>query len=472
MLAPDADPLPPHPALNALENLAQRKPRYAIEAARLRATLPGAVPERMVHNVVSDPKLLSDLLSKQVNLANDPRNGSAVPAEASIAASATCARSGAFALLLSLALFTMIPYWQHRAEQIALANYVALRLSLAGAVETLNGSVNWKTYRVLNPEADLMTIAQLLKVQVTGTPVPQGTPTGKKEATVSGGSVAVPRGAPGYRPAPPTNLQLSITSTIDEMQPIVDLLVKLDDSQLLTKSRNVSIFYNYSIFRWAIKRNTLLMRNVGPTSGGVVWQAQPDPNAPDNFVPSWGKEPVLNNLTMEGVRELASFELPQLSDTTSIGVTGEKEIDISPGSLPRTLFAATLCAECLLLFVIIHLGAFAREATSSELFPVAGTLFSAFAKSSGTLFVFGVALCVPLIASLGILLVSRKWEFLLLTALIGCAIYWIFCVLQRKRYFGEFGWILAELGEFYSRRAKRLGPWSKQNACDICKGGR
>ncbi len=358
--------------------------------------------------------------------------------EAAVAASATCARSGAFALLLSLALFTMIPYWLHRAEQIALANYVALRLSLAGAVEALDGSVNWKTYRSSNAEADSMTIAQLLKVQVHSSPKPPTSSTGQKEPPV-------PRGTPGRRPDPPTNFQVSFASTIDEMQVIADLLVKLDNSQLLTKSRNVSTFYNYSIFRWAIKRNTLLMRNVAPAFGGVVWQAQLD-RVPDNFVPSWGKEQVLNNLTMKDARELASFELPQLSDTTSIGASGEKEIDISPGSLPRTLFAATLCTECLLLFVIIHLGAFAREAASSESFPVAGTVFSAFAKSGGTLFVFGIALCVPLIASLGILLVSRKWEFLLLTVLIGFAIYWVFRVLQVKRFFGDFAWMTRLVG--------------------------
>jgi len=193
-----------------------------------------------------------------------------------------------------------------------------------------------------------------------------------------------------------------------------------------------------------------------------VWQAQPDPNAPDNFVPSWGKEPVLNNLTMEGVRELASFELPQLSDTTSIGIGGEKEIDISPGSLPRTLFAATLCAECLLLFVTIYFGAFAREAASSQSFPVAGTLFSAFAKAGGTLFVFGIALCVPVIASLGILLVSRKWEFLLLTMLTGSAVYWIFRVLQQKHYFGDFGWTRSVLGRVLIPKSESTADRSPQ----------
>jgi hypothetical protein len=388
------------------------------------------------------------------NLANDSRNLSGVSAEAAVAASATCARSGAFALLLSLALFTMIPYWLHRAEQIALVNYVALRLSLVGAVETLDGSVNWKIYRASNREADSMTIAQLLKVQVHSSPVPPTTSNGQKEPIVSGSGP--PRGARGWIPAPPAGLE--ILSPINEMQVIADLLVSLDDSQLLTKSRNASVFYNYSIFRWVIKRSLLLSRNLVGSSGGVALESAPAPNSPDNFVPSWGKEAMLNNLTMQDVRELASFELPQLSDTTSIGVSGEKEIDISPGSLPRTLFAATLCAECLLLFVIIHLGAFAREAAFSEAFPVAGTLFSAFAKSGGTLLVFGLALCVPFIASLGILIVSRKWEFLLLTALIGCAIYWIFCVLQRKCYFGELAWIPRGARQLLVPKTDEPGP--------------
>jgi hypothetical protein len=330
----------------------------------------------------------------------------------------------------------MIPNWLHRAEQIALVNYVALRLSLAGALETLDGSVNWKTYRTSNLGADSVTITQLLKVQVSSSPTPTTTSTTQKEPLVSGGgTAAVPRGAPGWKPAPPTSLRVS--SPIHEIQVIADLLVGLDDPQLLTKSRNVSIFYNYSIFRWVSKRDNLLSRNIVGSSGGIMLEGAPAQDAPDNFVPSWGRELLLDNLTIKDVRDLASFELPQLSDTTSIGVSGEKEIDISPGSLPRTLFAATLSAECLLLFLIIYFGAFAREVASSESFPAAGTLFSAFAKSRGTVFVLGIALCVPVIASLGVLVVSRKWEFLLLTVLIGCAIYWVFRVLQRKRYFGD-----------------------------------
>ncbi len=368
-------------------------------------------------------------------MAHDSKNAAGQLDQAAIAASATCTRSGAFALLLSVALFTMIPYWLHRADQIALANYVALRLTLQGAVETLDGSVNWKIYRGSNPEAESMTIAELLKVHLHGTPQPATSLTGQKEPQVSGGGTAVPRGAP----APPTNLQAFTDAVIDEMPGIADLLVKLDDSQLLTRSRNASLFYNYSIYRWAIKRHILLMRNFGTSPGGVVWKRTADLNPPDNFVPSWGRDPLLTNLTIKDVRELAPFELPQLSDTTGIGGRDEKEIDISPGSLPRTLFAATVCAECLLLFVIIYFGAFAREAILSKSFPVAGTLFSAFARSGGTLLVFGVVLCVPVVGSLGILLVARKWEFLLLTVMISSAVYWVFRVLQHKPYFRGVG---------------------------------
>lgn len=349
--------------------------------------------------------------------------------EAAVAASATCTRSGTFALLLSLALFTMIPYWLHKGEQVALVNYVTLRLSLAGSVELLDGSVNWKTYQASNPEAESMTIAELLKVQVKGAPV------GKSPPQQVSRNATVPQGAPGWKPAPPVNLQISMASTIDELPSISDALIKLDDSQLLTKSRNVSIFYNYSIYRWAIKRQALLLRHAGASSGGVVVQAPPDPNQPPNFVPSWGKDLLLNNLTISDVRELATFELPRVSDTTSIGAGGEREIDVSPGSLPRTLFAATLSTESLLLFVIIFFGAFAREAACAKSFPVAGTVFSAFAKSGGTLIVFGLVLCAPVIASVGVLLASRRWEFVLLAALIGCAVYWVFLILQQKHYF-------------------------------------
>lgn len=362
------------------------------------------------------------------------RNDSADRDEVAVAASTECTRSGALALLLSSALFTMIPYWQHRAEQIALVKYVALRLSLAGATETLDGSVNWQTYKSSNPSAESETIAHLLKVKVTGKPVGTTTTTAPARAEAS---------APGV-PDTPTGVQVSIALGIDEIPVIADLLVRLDDSDLLTKSRQVSIFYNYSILRWAIKRRNLLVPRLGAMSGGVLSEGVPDPNAPDNFVPQYGSELLLNNLTVRDVRALASFELPLVSDTTSIGLSGEREIEITPGSLPRTLYLATLCAEGFLLFLIIYFGAFTREAASGESFPVRGTLFGAFAGSPATRVVFAFALFVPALSSWTVLWVSRRWPFAVSAGLITLSVFAIVHVLQRKRYFGNFSQLSAK----------------------------
>ena len=388
-------------------------------------------------NTVTDPQAHSreDAFSarlckperKNIRVVGPLRNDSADRDEVAVAASTECTRSGALALLLSSALFTMVPYWQHRAEQVALVKYVALRLSLAGATETLDGSVNWQTYKSSNPSAESETIAHLLKVKVTGKPV----------GTTTTAPARAEASAPGV-PNPPTGVKVSIASGIDEMPVIADLLVRLDDSNLLTKSRQVSIFYNYSIFRWAIKRRNLLVPRLGATSGGVLWEGVPDPNAPANFVPSYGSELLLNNLTVRDVRALASFELPLVSDTTSIGLSGEREIEITPGSLPRTLYLGTLCAEGFLLFLIIYFGAFTREAASGESFPVRGTLFGAFAGSTATRVVFAFALFVPALSSWTVLWLSRRWPFAVSAGLITLSVFAIFHVLQRKRYFGNF----------------------------------
>jgi hypothetical protein len=83
----------------------------------------------------------------------------------------------------------------------------------------------------------------------------------------------------------------------------------------------------------------------------------------------------------------------------------------------------------------VHFGAFAGEAVSSEGFPVRGTLFSAFFRSRGPLFVFFLALWSPFCASIALALVSRKWSLVPYTVLIGCAVLFAYLTLQRKGFF-------------------------------------
>ena len=93
------------------------------------------------------------------------------------AASKACTQPGAFALLLSMALVSLIPYWLQGKQDNALGRYVSLRLGLATAVELLDESVIWQKYKAANPP-ESPSIKQLLETSVevaTGEPTPKAT---------------------------------------------------------------------------------------------------------------------------------------------------------------------------------------------------------------------------------------------------------------------------------------------------------
>ena len=103
-----------------------------------------------------------------------------------------------------------------------------------------------------------------------------------------------------------------MSGPLPELVQISECLTALDDSKLLTTSRNVSAFYGVSIYRWALKRTTLYLSE-SIASGGAALLAPADvAHTPENFVPSLGKE-WLNHLSLRDARELSSFELSQVT---------------------------------------------------------------------------------------------------------------------------------------------------------------
>ena len=139
--------------------------------------------------------------------------------------------------------------------------------------------------------------------------------------------------------------------------------------------------------------------------------------------------------TLVDVRELARFEEPALSNPDPIGGSSGREIDLSPGALPREVYAASLVSDALLFFVIIYFGAFVREALISTGFPVPGTLFSAFYRSRLALVVMIVAFCAPVVSSVGLALVSRRWTLWGLSSLVLFADVFVLVELQSRSYF-------------------------------------
>lgn len=373
---------------------------------------------------------------------------SGVLSEVDKAASAACIRSGAFALLISVALFLLIPYWRQEPNFDALRTYVAYRLNLAAALDTLDDSAVWQRYKEGQEAAESMSIAQLAEVRVnlasTGTSTAATAPPRpdvKQTPHLVGKNEAQHAGVSGRRPAPPTNLSVTVHMEvgIDELPRIVDALSKLNDSDALTRTRRVSNFFDFSIIRWVNKRNTLLYRNVVnnhctpkelevPTKG----------NKPDHFVPALTQEALLNCLTLRDVRELGKLELPAMSNPMELGGHVGGVIDVTPGSLPRDPYLASLVAQGLLLFMLVYFGAFASDAVSSAGFPTPGTLFGAFGRSYWTRLVFVLALWSPFVACAAVAYYSHKWPLWGCAVLVGVTVLSVHLVLQRKSYFGRW----------------------------------
>lgn len=363
------------------------------------------------------------------------------PTKADTAASDSCARSGAFALLLTVTLSLLIPYWMERRSEEALGNYIAYRLNLANQIETLDENPVWKEYKVSNKTAESMSIAELMKASLgTAKAAPESKPQAKTTSAATS-KPNVPRFDPTRptRPAPPTGLSVSISpAKLDAVIPIADWLNRLNDSDLLNRSRDVSNFFEFSIIRWASKRSNLMYENMISTQCFTRqdWELSDNGKKPEDFIPALDKDALLNCLTLRDVRELAQFELPTFSNPIQAQGRIHREVDINPSSLlPRDLYMASALTQLLLFFVIVHFGAFAQEAVSSAEFPVPGTLFSAFSGSRGTLLVFLLAFWSPLCASLALDVASRKWSLIPCTVLIGCSTLFTYLVLQRKSFF-------------------------------------
>lgn len=377
-------------------------------------------------------------------MANNLRSSSSEPTSVDTAASAACTRSGAFGLLLTVTLSLLVPYWVERRNEDALGKYISDRANLANQIERLDEDLLWKEYNASNKAAESMSIAELMKVSVEGpkSVLEVGAQTKASSTTKAG----VQRFDPSRptTPRPPTGLTVSSPpAKLDVLLPIVDLLNQLNDPELLNRVRKVSSnSFEFSIIRWATKRGNLMYENMVrtmPTNicfSGWYWEIPYKEQKVKDFVPALDKDALLNCLTLRDVRELAEFELPTFSNPIQLKGSIHREVDVNPSSLmPRDLYMASVLVQLLLFFVIVHFGAFAGEAVSSEGFPVQGTLFSAFYGSRGTLLVFLLALWSPLFASVAMAIASRKWSLVPYSVLIGCAILFAHLRLQSKSYF-------------------------------------
>ena len=207
------------------------------------------------------------------------------PTKFDAAVSEACTRSGAFALLISLVLIFLIPYWIGRPKEVALGQYLSARFNLAVTVDRLEDDPVFQRYKTSSEAAESTSIAKLIGLNVdmsaaqANAPKTTSNPVASQAlrdhpvvntavkpsplSTVRRGRLAAP-GPPGpvrFAPSPAINLTVKILYTIDELPVIADLMGKLNDSELLALSRQDSNFFDASIVRWISKRNSLVFRN-------------------------------------------------------------------------------------------------------------------------------------------------------------------------------------------------------------------
>jgi hypothetical protein len=284
-------------------------------------------------------------------------------------------------LLLALFLGSLNPYWLQAEKDIALYRYLAARLNLAIEVDGLNDDPNWQIYKASHEQAESMRLTQLMQATVGVWDTYPSTARREHAARI------IKKTTQAGPPIPPAATNLRIVAPIQGIHRVARFVVELDDENLLSTTREVSANWSNSVFRWGRKRHSLVVRNWATIPPGVEIRTQseekqsPQQQDREDFIPALGKEVLLATLTLSDVRELAKYELPAIPDTPEYGGGGPREIQTALGMLPRNLRMASLFAQLLLLFVITYFGAFVREAVTSAVFPVPGTLFSAFAKS-------------------------------------------------------------------------------------------
>jgi len=358
------------------------------------------------------------------------------------AISDACRRSGTFALLISIVVCLLVPYWQTRPNEMALGRYLGYRFNLALSLEKLDANPYWRQYRATRPSVETMSISELLGAEVVQ--VSSGTESQAKTKKTSSGAGTGKAGGSKQRtqvpsgPAPPTVLSVTIESRtkIDDIATIADLLRRLNDSETLVRSQRVSNFFSFSLARWVGKRNNLVYDNVISNQCFTGDLQEPrSPNFPSDYLPPIKDEVLRKCLTLRDVRELTQFEYPTVSNKIELGEHVGQEVNLTPGSFPRDLFAASILAEVFLAFVLIYFNAFAHEAVLSTAFPASGTMFAAFSRSRILLGLFFLALCTPLAASIWLAVASRRVALFICALLVALVVVWTVWVLQSKAYF-------------------------------------
>lgn len=171
--------------------------------------------------------------------------------EHDIRCSNSCTRAGITALVLGAVALSMLqPLTKTRALD-ALLQYVSLRGSLKNELDRLEIDPAWKSLKASDfgdKASKDWNLAQLLdyKVKLSFAPssVPESQEETKRKSAVSPGPAKGP-------PAAPTGLSVTVERRLEPIHVVGDVLTRLGDGALLSRARNYSYRYDWSIYRWA-----------------------------------------------------------------------------------------------------------------------------------------------------------------------------------------------------------------------------
>ncbi len=203
---------------------------------------------------------------------------------------------------------------------------------------------------------------------------------------------------------PATPQGLKITVPIFPIHEVVDLLSELGDGQVLMLARSFSYRYDRSIYNWETLRHKLIIKNKSKEIPVISIPSK----GKTYFVRSYSRDELLKYLTLQDVRSLATYELPDLSEVEFL-IKESGRISLPWTSSPLGLGSASTFVELAILLSLIHFWLFQREAQYSNFFPAPGTLFGAYNRTQISQRIFLFLITVP--PASAVMLAFRSFDF-------------------------------------------------------------
>jgi hypothetical protein len=313
--------------------------------------------------------------------------------------SEACVRAGPTALLFSALAISLLQPLARQKSFDALGGYILSRLLLKDALDALETDECWQNLNRRESEVSKWTIARLTDYYCMSEPKePETNP-----------QIAPPPLNPEVPDAPKeqeTNAQIAppsaarIGAPLDSAVTIANQLTALGSGDLLTYARRATNQYDFKIYRWTVLRHRLLRQN-----GWVPGPASNRGKSSGDSTPSYSREELLQHLTLENVRVLASEELPNISEIATPLRGEEKPSPLSPTALPLTIIPASIFVNLVILFSLAYFWFFQHEARRSDTFLAPGTLFGVLNRTKiSRRFAFPLLMITPAIS-----VISLTW---------------------------------------------------------------